>query len=185
MKGNPSVTCEWDNQAPGVADDLIPAFTELFEVVPQEVIWAEFAGEIHEFVWDTIGLDEVRRHISRWAKARSRKWTADRKKSTDDSYDLPPPPLPLPPDHYCPTMPEKLASLAAIHDAFWKCERINPWPKPNDAHDFSAWTKWLKDGLAFEQLTEQAGKLSSYSLAVAQRWLSDLRCSRLPKGPKA
>src|SRR5204862_226953 len=38
--------------------------------------------------------------------------------------------LPLPPGHKSLSADERCAGLAAIHDVFFKGDKINPWPRP-------------------------------------------------------
>jgi hypothetical protein len=73
---------------------------------------------------------------------------------------------PLPPDHRAtPLSPvAKWAGLAAIHDVYWKDEKINPWPEPAGA--VPPWTLSPDD----ERYSEVQEAWETLSAAIDEAW---------------
>ncbi len=87
--------------------------------------------------------------------------------------DPPLPELPLPPDDRSLSLAERWAGLAAIHDVYWKGDKINPWPLPAEQDDWEAWKRWLAEGSKFQQLMERVGRLADTDEPFIARWLKD------------
>ncbi len=117
------------------------------------------------------------------------------RRRTPFPYSPPDPPLPLPPeDNKVYSLPEKWAGLAAIHDVYWRGEKISPWPIPLDDRDIEACANWLKE--PFDGLMRKAYSLNEEDKnngvqgavnacgPVLKRWLADV-LSETKKAPPA
>ncbi|NLF06358.1 MAG: hypothetical protein GX594_00020 [Pirellulaceae bacterium] len=165
-------------------------------------VWSSFAAKIHNAVWDRVGLTAVQEHVCQWAADWNRRqddavlqaeqsrdgWVPERpivgtlhnqlveSVAPSGPYDPGPPPLPLPPDHRPRSLADKWASLAAIHDVYWRGGgKIGPWSLPL-GDDLAASAAWLRGGGgAFAALMAEAGRLADCDMGVVDRWLSDLQ----------
>lgn len=124
------------------------------------------AEEIHAAVWDRVGLENVQEFVRQWA---------EEYKHAEAEEDHEPPDLPLPPGHESLSIPEKWAGLAAVHDFWWKGDKINPWPPP-PATDWDAGARWLREGLGwtYRQLLTRAARLTDEDEPFVARWLKDV-----------
>jgi hypothetical protein len=110
----------------------------------------------------------------------------------------------LPPDHRSLSLAEKWAGLAAIHDAYWKGDKIDPLPKPTENWDLTewlplwpdnvtwrrtdveAWGKWCTDGgSTYHRLIARVGKLADADKPFVDEWLRDVKAGSAPDKPKA
>ena len=119
--------------------------------------------EIHAAVWDRVGLKKVQEFVCQWSRELEGK-----QGTTDQSPDLP-----LPPEHRSLSLSEKWAGLAALHDFYWMGDKINPWPLPDDGHDWEAWKRWLAEGWSFKRLLERVGRLADTDEPFIARWLKE------------
>jgi len=87
-----------------------------------------------------------------------------------------PPELPLPPSHRARSLPEKWASLAAVHDVFdMTGDKVLPWPLPADEKDLLAFAEWMGgEGGAFWGLMRAARELTDTEAEGVCRSLDDV-----------
>ncbi len=174
-------------------------------------VWSPLAERIHAAVWKHVGLSTVQGLVQQWAdeysfaydaaglRKRVREeivanWAESLGISKSATFRLLPdvvakrsyPELPLPPDHDHDSLslPEQWASLAAIHDVYWKDEKINPWPQPTDEDDPELST-WLSDVWNYKRLMEQVPYLAveKHKAEIATR-LSDVTTGAAQGGPQ-
>ncbi len=98
-----------------------------------------------------------------------------------DMLTRPSPELPLPPDHDPLSPAAKWAGLAAIHDVYWKGDKINPWLSlPSDGH-LELWLEW--EGWDFSRLLDRVGRLKAADAPFIARWLKDVEAGLTSRGP--
>jgi len=86
----------------------------------------------------------------------------------------------FPLDHGPLSLPEKWAGLAAIHDVYWKGDKINPYPLPPDKHDFHTWTKWNGNSFDYRLLMRRVGHLVDTDEPFVTQWLRDVTAELAP-----
>lgn len=127
-------------------------------------VWSPLATRIHAVVWKHVGLSIVQGFVRQWASDLQ----------PDDE-------LPLPLEHRSLSLTEKWAGLAAIHDFYWKGDKINPWPLPTDQENHETWTKWHGNVFDYKRLMARVGHhLVDDDEAPVVSWLEDVTTESAP-----